>query len=287
MRIAVTGANGQLGSELCRRLGDDAVPLTRPSFDLVRNDEVVRTLRDCRPDAVINAAAFTAVDQAEREPNLCHETNAQAVKNLVEACRQLNCPLVQLSTDYVFGADASRRELYRETDPARPLSVYGRSKLKGENHAAMWPKHFIVRTCGLYGRPNSARPPRNFVDKMLALAQDRTKIEVIADQHCTPTYIPHLAEAILFLIQTEAYGIYHVTNSESTTWHQFATEIFHALDMPITVKKTTSVQFNSLATRPAYSVLDTTKYHDLSGPRMPNWRDAVRTALITSSFSDR
>lgn len=116
------------------------------------------------------------------------------------------------------------------------------------------------------------------------------ELEVVADQQCTPTYVPHLAEAILYLLQTDAYGTYHVTNSDSTTWHQFATEIFHALDMPITVKKATSLQFISLAKRPAYSVLDTTNYHDLSGPRMLDWRDAVRVALgidLSSSASDQ
>lgn len=279
MRIAVTGANGQLGAELCRRLGNDAVPLTRPGFDLVDGAGVVQTLCDLRPDAVINAAAYTAVDLAESEPDVCRQVNAQAVQYVAEACRRLDCPLVQLSTDYVFGADVSRREPYREADPTGPLSVYGRSKLEGESHAATWPKHFIVRTCGLYGKPSFADRPRNFVEKMLSLARDRTELQIVADQHCTPTYVPHLAEAILFLIQTEDYGIFHVTNTGSTTWHNFASEIFRILNNPIHLARTTSAHFNSSAQRPAYSALDTAKYHNLPGPRMPDWREALAACL--------
>ena len=279
MRIAVIGANGQLGGELCRRLGNDAIPLTRPRFDLLRGDEMVQTLCEMRPDAVINTAAYTDVDRAEREPEMCFQVNAEGVAHVAEACRQLDCPFVQLSTDYVFGADASRREPYRETDPVGPLNVYGRSKLEGEIIAAIWPKHFIVRTCGLYGRPNTTSQPRNFVEKMLSLTQGRTELQIVADQHCTPTYIPHLAEAILFLIQTEAYGIYHITNTGSATWHEFASEIFHILNNPIHLVKTTSAHFNSPAQRPAYSVINTTKYHGLPGPRMPDWREALNTCM--------
>jgi len=151
--IAVIGSGGQLGSELLRQLGAAAVGLDLPHFDLTERLGVLATLQSLRPQAVINTAAYTRVDEAETAPERCWAINADGVAHLAEACRALNCPLVQISTDYVFGGDVRRRTPYREDDAPGPQGVYAQSKLAGERNAAPWERHFIVRTCGLYGPP--------------------------------------------------------------------------------------------------------------------------------------
>ena len=281
MTIVVTGSEGQLGSELCRQLECDAVGLDLPQFDLTDRDRVLGTLSEIGPQVVINTAAFTRVDQAEDEAERCRAVNARGVAHLVEACRRLDCLLVQLSTDYVFGGDRARRVPYRETDEPRPQGVYARTKLEGERYAAEWEKHFIVRTCGLYGRPGP-RSAGNFVQKMLELAGRRARLRVVTDQHCTPSYVPQVARAIRFLLGTRAYGTYHVTNRGATTWYEFAVEIFRNVGQNVVVEPITASEYGARAPRPSYSVLDTAKYHGLPGrPRMPAWQDALREYLTS------
>lgn len=279
MKIVVTGAGGQLGSELCRQLGADTLGLDLPEFDLTDRGQVLRTLTEIRPQVVINAAAYTQVDKAEEEAELCRAVNAEGVACLVDACRELDATLVQISTDYVFGRQPDRRTPYRETDAPGPLGVYGRTKLEGERHAARCGKHFIVRTCGLYGQAGP-RSGGNFVATMLKLAAQRDRIQVVDDQQCTPSYVPHVCQAIRFLLNTEAYGTYHVVNSGATTWHGMASEIFRRLPLRVELEPISTAQFGARAPRPAYSVLDTGKYHALPGrPLMPAWQDALAEYL--------
>src|SRR6185437_11964448 len=153
MRIAITGAGGQLGSELCRQLGAAAWPLDVPEFDLTDRESVRRALAAVQPTAVVNTAAYTLVDRAEQDAERCWKINAEGVGYLVESCRELDCPLLQISTDYVFGRDTTRTRPYREEDEPGPAGVYAESKLGGERCEAAWCKHVIVRTCGLYGFP--------------------------------------------------------------------------------------------------------------------------------------
>lgn len=279
MAVVVTGSQGQLGSELCRQLGSRAVGLDLPEFDVTDRTGVLATLADLRPEAVINTAAYTRVDQAEREPELCRAVNAAAVGYLAEACRQLACPLVQISTDYVFGGDASRRTPYLESDVPCPQSVYARTKLEGEKRAAEWERHLIVRTCGLYGSlgPRSAG---NFVATMLRLGREKRHLRVVADQWCTPSYVPHVARAIVFLLDRRQVGLYHVVNTGQTTWYDFAKEVFRQVGLAVEVERITTAQYGALAARPAYSVLDTAKYHSLPEcPAMPPWQDALSEYL--------
>jgi dTDP-4-dehydrorhamnose reductase len=279
MTIAVTGSSGQLGSELCRQLGGEAGALDLPGFDLTDRAGVLAALRSIRPAAVVNTAAFTLVDRAESELDLCRRTNAEGVAHLAGACRELDCPLVQVSTDYVFGGDRLRAAPYRETDEPRPQGVYGRTKLEGERHAAAWPKHYVVRTCGLYGRPGT-RSAGNFVETMLHRGAERPRLRVVNDQHCTPTYVPHVARAILFLMGTGAYGTYHVVNAGRTTWYEFAKTIFREAGMPVEVEAITTAEYGARAPRPSYSLLSTEKYHALPGcPVMPSWQQAIRDYL--------
>lgn len=287
MPIAVTGAGGQLGSELCRQLGTEAAGLDVPEFDLTDPDGLLRQLLLIRPRAVINTAAYTQVDKAEEDAERCRAVNAEGVAHLVEACRRMDCPLVQISTDYVFGADAGRTTPYRETDAPGPQGVYARSKLQGERHAAAWPKHFIVRTCGLYGRPGP-RSAGNFVETMLRLGRERDRLRVVDDQHCTPSYVPHVARAVSFLLGTTAYGTYHVVNAGQTTWYAMAAEIFRLASLPVVLERITATQYGAAAPRPRYSVLDTAEYDALPGrPVMPPWQSALVEYLASRPASPR
>ncbi|MEN6458305.1 MAG: dTDP-4-dehydrorhamnose reductase [Thermoguttaceae bacterium] len=275
MSIAVTGAWGQLGGELCRQLGDRAVPLDIDTLDLTDGVAVRKRMLALKPSAIINCAAYTQVDQAETEPERCHAVNATAVEHLATACGQLDCPLVQISTDYVFGGMPRVPRPWREDDPTVPQGVYARTKRAGEQAAAGHPKHLIVRTCGLYARRSDDRAV-NFVRTMLRLGATRPELRVVADQHCTPTYVPHLARAILFMLERPApWGVYHVTNTGQTTWHEFAEELFRIAKMPVSVRRITTAEYGAPAPRPPYSVLDTSAYHGLGGPAMPDWKAAL------------
>ncbi len=279
VKIIVTGAYGQLGGELCRLLRGDALPLDIDSLDLADGPEVLKTLERLRPDAVINCAAYTQVDLAESNAEECRRVNATAVEYLATACGRLDCPLVQVSTDYVFGGEGVRHTPYKENDPPRPQSVYAKTKLEGEYAAAEYQKHLIVRTCGLYARPGNDRA-RNFVRTMLDLASQAKPLRVVDDQWFSPSYAPHVARAILFLVgydrsSAAPWGIYHVVNGGATTCYNFAVEIFRQAGMDVSIEPITTADYKAAAPRPAYSVLDTSAYHNLGGPPMPNWKAAL------------
>ncbi|MEY4179990.1 MAG: hypothetical protein RLY70_3564 [Planctomycetota bacterium] len=275
-RIVVTGANGQLGGELCRRLGAHARSVARDEFPLEDPEAAISWLRRERPRTVVHCAAYTAVDRAETEPERCLAVNAEAVRQLVEAAREMEIRWVQVSTDYVFGADAARHWPYRETDPTGPLGVYARSKLLAEAYVATLPRHLIVRACGLYSAwPGSV----NFPATILRLAGERPRLRVVADQRCSPTYAPHLAAAICFLLEREAGGLFHIAGGGETTWHEFATELLRQAGMEVPIDAITTEQFGARAARPRYSVLDCSKYLTLGGPALPPWREALAEYL--------
>ncbi len=279
MRIAVTGAGGQLGGELCRQLEDDALPLDHDTLDLTQRPAVLETILSAKPDVVINCAAYTQVDQAEIEPDACRAVNRAAVEYLADACRELDCPLVQISTDYVFAGDNGRATPYREDDPPSARGIYALTKLEGERAASRHAKHLIVRTCGLYARPTDQRAG-NFVKTMLRLGRTRSHLRIVADQHCTPSYVPHVARAVLFLAGYDTakpapWGTYHITNTGATTWHGFASEIFRQAGLDVALEPITTAAYGAPAPRPAYSVLDTAAYHRLGGPPMAHWQSAL------------
>lgn len=285
MRIAITGAAGQLGYQLTQLLGPEALPLDRSGCDLADPHSIGRLL-ELRPDAVINAAAYTAVDRAEQEIDRCRQINTVAVEQLADVCGQLDCPLVQISTDYVFAGIAERKSPFAETDRAAPLGIYATSKFAGEQAAARHAKHWIVRTCGLYAPPASEKKFTNFVATMLRLGSERDRLRIVDDQRCTPSYVPHVAAAILFLLResperlrTSGYGLYHVTNAGDCSWHEFASEIFRQAGIGIALDKITTAEYGAAAPRPAYSVLETAKYRALGGPELPDWRAGIRQYL--------
>jgi dTDP-4-dehydrorhamnose reductase len=290
MTIAVTGSSGQLGGELCRQLGDEAARLDLPAFNLTDAAGVAAALARLRPEAVINCAAYTQVDRAEQEPEAAWAVNAAAVGVLVRACGELDCPLVQISTDYVFGGTSVGRP-WREDDPTAPQGVYARSKLAGEQAAAQHARHWVVRTCGLYARPND-RGATHFVRTMLRLGREGKPLRVVRDQHCTPSYVPHVARAVLFLAGRAdggpaPWGVYHVTNGGATTWFDFACAVFRHAGMDVRVEPITTAEYAAAAPRPAYSVLDTARYHRLGGPTMPSWEAALAEFFAEREGDDR
>jgi dTDP-4-dehydrorhamnose reductase len=279
MGILVTGSAGQLGAEFCRILGAEAVGVDIDTLDLTDRAAVFKEVRRLLPGAVIHCAAYTAVDKAESDIELCRSVNATAVATLAEACRELDVPLVQISTDYLFAGSASLGRPWREDDPPAPKGVYAVTKYEGELAAACWKKHYIVRTCGLYARP-SHLAAKNFVKTILRLARSQPKLRVVDDQTCTPSYVPHLARAVKYLVRADGHsaapwGIYHVTNRGETTWCGLAREIVRLAGLDVPVEPITTAEFAAPAPRPAYSVLDTDKYHRLGGPAMPDWKEAL------------
>lgn len=275
-KIAIIGANGQLGTELCRQFGEAAVGLARPEFDLTNAGAAGDRLTSLRPEVIINAAAYTAVDRAEDEPARCQQVNTDAVRMLADVACRLNCLLVQISTDYVFEQRQATTP-HSETDvPPPPEGVYARTKLAGERAAAAWDKHLIIRTCGLYSAAASGPVRgRNFADTMLSLGRERERLTVVNDQFCSPTYVPHLTRAIRWLIESGGRGIFHVTNSGETTWCQFARELFRIAAMPVLVEPITTAQYAARAPRPSYSVLDTSRFNRITGREMPSWRQGL------------
>ncbi len=295
MRVAITGCNGQLGMSLVSLLSRhaDVTPLSHSEIEITDLESVDSRLDECRPDIVINTAAYNAVDRAEEELQAAFGVNAAGPMLLSRYCQSRGVTLVHVSTDYVFsGYDRSatsspktRATPYEEEDCPDPPCVYALSKYAGEQLVRKnCERHFVVRTCGLYGHAAVIRDDRgNFVETMLRLGQQRDEIGVVNDQLCTPSFVDDVAEAVAELIKTQKYGTYHVTNSGETTWHGFATEIFRLTNMNVTVNPITTVEFGAAATRPVYSVLDGHRLAEATGKELPHWSDALARYLALRS----
>jgi dTDP-4-dehydrorhamnose reductase len=280
MKTAIIGARGQLGQDLCRVLPGEIVPLNRPDVDLTKPGSLSAALAAHRPDRVINCAAYNLVDRAEDEPAEAMAVNALGVRSLALACRDVGAVLVHFSSDYVFGLDAERRVPYRETDVPGPLSVYGTSKLAGEYFVqAICPRHFVIRTCGLYGTCGQGGKGGNFVEAIHSRAAQGTALRVVNDQECTPTATADLAAAVLALIATDAHGLYHLTSSGSCTWHELACAIVELAGIPAAISSISTAEYGAKARRPRYSVLDCSKAVALGIPPLRPWREALRDYL--------
>jgi len=264
MKVLAVGSNGQLGRELCRRgekQGFDMVALDLPEFDITDFSTVKKAVSQAGVSLVINAAAYTAVDKAESEPELAFAINRDGPAHLASSCTEVGIPLIHISTDYVF--DGNKKGPYFETEPVSPLGVYGRSKAAGEAEVRdHLQKHVIVRTAWLYGVHG-----QNFVKTMLRLGREKEELRVVADQYGCPTYAADLAEAILAIaVQiVEGHDIrwdtYHYCGKGETTWHGFAEKIFDLARerCSLMVKKVvpiTTEEYPTPARRPANSVLD-------------------------------
>jgi dTDP-4-dehydrorhamnose reductase len=279
--ILLTGASGQLGTDLRRTLPAAAlVPLTRADLDITDRNAVERVLAAHPPGWVINTAAYHRVDDIEtKDARLAFAVNEVAVGHLGRACALHGARLLHLSTDYVFGGGPPGP--YAEDAPPAPLSVYGRSKLAGERlvHAAS-PTHVVVRSSGLYGVAGSAGKGGNFVETMLRLAREGKDIRVVDDQVLAPTYTADLAEAIARLIAARpAGGIYHLTNAGACSWFEFARRIFELCRLAPDLAPTTSAEYNAPAPRPPYSVLANTRAAALGLPALRAWPEALEAYL--------
>jgi dTDP-4-dehydrorhamnose reductase len=280
MRTVVLGAPGQLGRDLCPRLSGVMVPLGRSDVELTDASRLRDRLTAERPDLVINCAAYNFVDKAESEPGAAFQVNAWAVRELAIICRDLDCTLVHFSSDYVFGLDGTRQTPLKEPDPPGPVSVYGLSKLVGEYLVrSTCPKHFVIRTCGLYGVWGSGGKGGNFVETMLRMGQQGAPLRVVNDQRCTPSFTADVAAAAASLIATNAYGVYHITNDGDCTWFEFAREIFQLSGVRAPLTPIHSSESGRPARRPAYSVLSNAKLIATGVPSPRPWAKALRVYL--------
>lgn len=278
-RIAILGAAGQLGQSLREVLQDQAIPFTRAELDITDADDIPTVLKDIQANIIINCAAYNQVDRAEEEPEQSFAVNAFAPYRLAKFCAAENIPLVQISTDYVFGDPGDEKTPLNTGDVPQPNSVYSMSKLAGEKFVETYqPQHFIIRTCGLYG-PTPEKGRGNFVQTMLRLATSHEEVRVVNDQTCTPTSTVDLAAAICRLIETDQWGTYHITNSGQTNWAAFAKEIFRLADLPTKVVPISSEEFGAAANRPGFSVLDCQRFESATGFKMPEWQDGLARYL--------
>jgi dTDP-4-dehydrorhamnose reductase len=280
MRWMITGARGQLGSHLVASLsGRDIVALSRQDLDVSDAAAVDATIRTFRPDVVLNAAGYTAVDAAETNETAAYLVNERGPRLLAEALARHGGTLIHVSTDYVFDGRANRP--YEPDDVTGPATAYGRSKLAGEHAAveALAACH-VVRTAWVYGGPG-----RNFVDTMLALQRSQEAVDVVADQIGSPTWVRDLAEALVLLGSSSARpGIVHYVNTGTASWFDVAREVFSAVGAdPARVRPVSSAQFPRPAARPAWSVLSTRSWTDLAFPEPRDWRSALRECLATGS----
>lgn len=270
MKIFLTGAEGQLGKELQRRLqGSDFLPTDVKELDITDADAVAAMIGKYRPDVVIHGAAYTQVDAAEEKIDLAYRVNAIGTQNIAMACRQVSAAMIYISTDYVFDGKLGRA--YSEIDQTNPLSIYGKSKYAGEVLARQaTDRLFVLRTAWLYG------DGPNFVRTMLKLGQERDSLQVVNDQFGCPTGTTDLAEAVLRFSQTERYGTYHAVNTGVATWYEFACKIFElAGNTKVVVNPVTTAEFVRPAPRPAYSPMDTRLLTLALGWQMRPWQEAL------------
>jgi dTDP-4-dehydrorhamnose reductase len=282
MKVLITGADGQLGSDLCKVLQNvEVVPCTQNDIEITDTNAIKTIFNKYRPEAVINTAAYVRVDDCEDEKDKAFAVNALGARNIAIACQESGARLVQISTDYVFGGEPEKRSIpYTEFDIPIPCSVYGKSKLAGEELVRqLCSRHFIVRTSGLFGATGSIGKGGNFIETMIKLAGQRNELRVVNDQVFSPTYSKDLAQKIGQLIQTEYYGIFHITNSGTCSWYELAKEIMNTLGLKTPVVPITSEQYPQKARRPRYSVLDNYHLHLLNMDDMRPWQDALRDYL--------
>jgi dTDP-4-dehydrorhamnose reductase len=266
MRILVTGAAGKLGRDVARAAAEwnhEVSALSRAELDVLDGGALKETFDRERPDAVINCAAYTDVDAAEGDLRAAMDVNAEGARNVAEAAAVVGACVAYISTDYVF--DGSKGAPYVETDETRPLSVYGQTKLAGElatSEAAA--RHFVVRTSWLFGTGGP-----NFVETMLKLAADHGEVLAVRDQVGCPTYTAHLADAVVRVVDTDAYGIHHIAGTGECSRYEFAAEIFSQAGIDCRLMSCTTEELARAAPRPAYSALSTERKHAIE---LPDWQ---------------
>lgn len=285
INIIVTGAGGQLGQAL-RKAAPAHAGLQFHFFgsaeaDITNKESIDAVFKAIKPQYCINAAAYTAVDKAESEPDKAFDINVTGAKNLAEVCNDYDTTLIHISTDFVFNGEG--KAPYTEEDEPNPTSVYGKTKLEGEKAVAqVCNQYYIIRTAWVY-----SEFANNFMKTMLRLAADRTSLSVVNDQHGTPTNANDLAEALLHIIEhdNKAYGIYHYSNEGETTWYGFAAGIFELNNVLINLQPIPSADYPTPAKRPAYSVLDKSKIKKTFGLFVPDWVSSLKKCSENAKHS--
>ena len=279
MKVAVVGANGQLGVDVMAALeesGHQAVGLTHQDVDVADAEGVQNCFRDRNLDAVINTAAMHNVDACEVDPRKAYDVNAVGARNLARAASEQGFRLLHVSTDYVF--DGAKTTPYLESDRARPLNVYGNSKLAGEFYVeGIADLGCVVRTSGLYGyAPCRAKGGANFVELMLRLAKERGEVKVVADEVVSPTFTQDLGRQLVRLSESKASGLFHATSQGDVSWHDFAREIFSLGGVSPKLNAAMSSEFPRKTPRPSYSVLQNARLHEHGIDIMPHWHDSLK-----------
>ncbi len=276
-KLVVTGAQGQLGQALRAQFVDqEVIAWDSRALDICQLEYVRKALNQIQPDLVLNAAAFTQVDQAEIQQEAAYRGNALGPRNLALATHEMNIPLVHFSTDYVF--DGRQARPYHEFDCPNPQSVYGQSKLAGEEAVQRNnPKHFIVRTAWLYHIIG-----KNFPQTILRLA-NQGHIRVVNDQFGSPTYCPHLARAVSRLIETESYGTYHLAGSGGTSWYEFTKFLYQTRGIQAEVTPITTAEYPLPAPRPPYAILTSIQDPAIT---LPAWEEGVREFSVDCTGSN-
>jgi len=279
MRIALIGAAGQLGTDLHRQLSGEVIPLTHAEIEVTRPESIEAMLDSVQPQMVVNTSAYNLVDKAESECEAAMSVNAWGPRHLALACEKRSLKLVHISTDFVFGLESGSNSPRVEADLPGPQGVYAASKLLGEYFVrSLCSRHFVIRTCGLYGQA-ATKAKGNFVLTMLRLAQEKPQLKVVSDQRCVPSYTRDVAEVIAALGKTEAYGLYHATNSGDTSWFEVATEAVRLAGLTTPILPITTSEFGAPAARPAYSVLNCSKIERVTGLKLRPWKQALAAYL--------
>lgn len=281
MRVAVIGANGQLGSDLVQRFrsrGEEVVELDHGAIRVEDAASVDEALEAARPDAVLNCAAFHHLGRCEEDPERTFAVNAVGALNVARTAAELGAANVYFSTDYVFDGTSSRP--YREEDRPAPLNVYGASKVAGEHLTlSTWEGSCVVRISGIYGRVPCRAKGESFVTKMVRLAAEKPEVRVVDDEVLTPTPTRAIAEAIPALVASGARGIVHLTCEGECSWYEFAREIFATLKLATPLYRASVADFPGGPRRPAYSVLENGRLKEMGLAPMPGWRQGLRRFL--------
>jgi len=287
MKIAVIGADGQLGTDICVALDQNqhqVVRLTIADIEISDGNSVSRVLKEIQPQWVINTAAFHHVEKCEEEPIKAFEVNALGARNVALVCREIDAVLLHISTDYIF--DGKKRAPYVESDKPMPLNVYANTKLAGEYFVeAACEKHYILRVSGIYGKnPCLGKGGRNFVDLMIKLSQEREEVRVVDNEILTPTSTVEISRQIVKMIDAKPhYGIYHCTAEGRCSWYEFAAEIFEITKPNIKFNKAAPGEFAVKVQRPEYSVLENRNLKDQGINIMRHWKDGLREYLANRS----
>lgn len=274
MKVLVTGVKGQLGYDVVRELqsrGHEAIGVDIEEMDITDETAVSRVMEETAPEAVIHCSAFTAVDRAEEERELCYKVNVQGTENIAKMCQKLGCKMLYLSTDYIFSGEGQRP--WEPEDTPSPLNAYGQSKYQGEVALRQYvDKYFIVRISWVFGINGN-----NFIKTMLRLGKENGAVKVVDDQIGSPTYTFDLAKLLVDMIETEQYGAYHATNEGICSWYEFAKEIFQEANMKeVTVTPVSSEEFPVKAKRPKNSRMSKEKLVQNGFSLLPSWQDAVK-----------